>query len=145
MAGKIIRRTSDAEKSIRRLIRQIWANGGIPFEVSQSAPCEELAYGTEGMNYALVDVATSCTASLAALMESHGYDGAIVIGACDKMMVGSLRALIEADLAHQRRKARPGFRDDDPFGDRTRSHICAKKTGASSSLCGIVLPEYGTR
>ena len=27
---------------IRRIIRQIWANGGIPFEVSQSAPCEEL-------------------------------------------------------------------------------------------------------
>ena len=39
---------------IRRFIRQIWTNGGIPFEVSQSAPCEELAYGTEGMNYALL-------------------------------------------------------------------------------------------
>ena len=50
-----------------------------------------------------------CTASLAALIEAHGYDGAIVFGVCDKMMVGSLRALIEADLAHQRRKARPVF------------------------------------
>src|SRR6185436_18733882 len=39
----------------------------------------------------------------------HGYDAAIVCGVCDKMMVGSLRALIEADLARQRRKARPLF------------------------------------
>src|SRR5207247_5744414 len=37
------------------------------------------------------------------------YDGAIVLGACDKMMAGSLRGLIEVDLARQRRKARPVF------------------------------------
>ena len=69
---------------IRRIIRQIWTNGGIPFEVSQSAPCEELAYGTEGMNYALLS-RNFFTASLAALLEAHAYDGAIVIGACDKI------------------------------------------------------------
>src|SRR5215467_10611416 len=97
-----------AKETIRRLIRQIWANGAIPFEVSNSGPCEELSYGTEGMNYALLS-RNFCTASLAALVEAHGYDAAIVFGACDKMMVGSLRALIETDLAHQRRKARPLF------------------------------------
>jgi dihydroxyacid dehydratase/phosphogluconate dehydratase len=96
------------KETIRRTIRQIWANGGIPFEVSHSAPCEELSFGTEGMNYALL-TRNLCTASLAALIEAHGYDGAIVFGACDKMMAGSLRALIEADLARQRRKARPIF------------------------------------
>jgi dihydroxyacid dehydratase/phosphogluconate dehydratase len=96
------------KETIRRMIRQIWANGGIPFEVSYSSPCEELAYGTEGMNYALLS-RNFCTASLAGLIEAHGYDAAIVFGACDKMMVGSLRALIESDLAHQRRKARPVF------------------------------------
>jgi dihydroxyacid dehydratase/phosphogluconate dehydratase len=96
------------KETIRRTIRQIWANGGIPFGVSHSAPCEELSYGTEGMNYALL-ARNFCTATLAALIEAHGYDGAIVFGACDKMMAGSLRALIEADLAHQRRKARPIF------------------------------------
>src|SRR5262245_48597922 len=96
------------KETIRRMIRQLWANGGIPFEVSYSSPCEELAYGTEGMHYALL-ARNFCTASLAGLIEAHGYDGAIVFGACDKMMVGSLRALIEADLAHQRRKARPVF------------------------------------
>jgi dihydroxyacid dehydratase/phosphogluconate dehydratase len=97
-----------AKETIRKVIRQIWANGGIPFEVSTSTPCEELSCGTEGMNYALL-TRNFCTASLAALIEAHGYDGAIVFGVCDKMMVGSLRALIEADLAHQRRKARPIF------------------------------------
>ena len=94
--------------TIRRLVRQVWTGGGLPFEVSLPAPCEELAQGTEGMNYALL-TRNFCTASLAAQIESHGYDGAIVLGVCDKMMVGSLRALIEADLAHQRRKARPIF------------------------------------
>src|SRR6266699_3675658 len=97
-----------SKETIRRIIRQIWANGGVPFEVSQSAPCEELSYGTEGMNYALL-TRNFCTASLSALIEAHSYDGAIVFGICDTMMVGSLRALIEADLAHQRRKSRPLF------------------------------------
>jgi dihydroxy-acid dehydratase len=96
------------KETIRRLVRQVWTGGGLPFEVSLPAPCEELAQGTEGMNYALL-TRNFCTASLATQIESHGYDGAIVLGACDKMMVGSLRALIEADLAHQRRKARPIF------------------------------------
>ena len=97
-----------SRETIRRIIRQIWANDAIPFEVTQSSPCEELSQGLEGMNYGLLS-RNFWTASLAALMEAHGYDGAIVLGACDKMMVGSLRALIEADLARQRRKARPVF------------------------------------
>ena len=97
-----------SRETIRRSVRHIWANGALPFEVSQSVPCEDLSQGTDGMNYALLS-RNLCTASLATLIEAHGYDGAIVLGVCDKMMVGSLRALIEADLAHQRRKARPIF------------------------------------
>ena len=92
----------------RGLIRNIWINGGLPFEVSQSVPCETLAQGTSGMNYALMS-RNFCATNLATQIEAHGYDGAIVLGVCDKMMVGSLRALIEADLAHQRRKVRPMF------------------------------------
>src|SRR3989442_12068573 len=97
-----------SRETIRRSVRHIWANGALPFEVSQSVPCEDLSQGTDGMNYALLS-RNFCTASLATLIEAHGYDGAIVFGVCDKMMVGSLRALIEADLAHQRRKTRPIF------------------------------------
>lgn len=97
-----------SRETIRRIIRQLWANGAIPFEVSHSAPCEELSYGTEGMNYALLS-RNFFTVALAGLIEAHGYDGAIVLGVCDKMMVGSLRALAESDLAHQRRKGRPIF------------------------------------
>ena len=95
-------------ETIRRLVRLIWSIGALPFEVSVAAPCEELVYGTDAMNYALMS-RNFCTASLASQMESHGYDAAIVIGICDKMMVGCLRALIETDLAHQRRKGRPVF------------------------------------
>ena len=97
-----------ARETIRRIIRSIWAQDGIPFEVSQSSPCEELSQGLDGMNYGLLS-RNFWTASLASLMEAHAYDGAIVLGACDKMMAGSLRGLIEADLARQRRKARPVF------------------------------------
>jgi len=95
-------------ETIRRIIRWIWANDAIPFEVSQSSPCEELSQGLEGMNYGLLS-RNFWTVTLAGLMEAHGYDAAIVMGACDKMMVGSLRALVEADLARQRRKSRPVF------------------------------------
>jgi dihydroxyacid dehydratase/phosphogluconate dehydratase len=97
-----------SRETVRRIIRQIWANDAIPFEVTQSSPCEELSQGLEGMNYGLLS-RNFWTATLASVMEAHGYDGAIVLGACDKMMVGSLRALIETDLARQRRKARPVF------------------------------------
>jgi dihydroxyacid dehydratase/phosphogluconate dehydratase len=96
------------KETIRRVIRHIWANGALPFELSQSIPCEELAHGTDGGNYALLS-RNLCTAGLAAHMEAHSYDAAVIFGACDKMMVGALRALAEADLAHQRRKARPVF------------------------------------
>src|SRR5436190_13421113 len=95
-------------ETIRRLVRQIWLTGALPFDVSVAAPCEELAYGTDAMNYALLS-RNFCAVSLASQMESHGYDAAIVVGICDKMMVGCLRALIEIDLAHQRRKGRPVF------------------------------------
>src|SRR2546423_603633 len=111
-----------ARETIRRIIRCIWANDGIPFEVSQSAPCEELSQGLDGMNYGLLS-RNFWAASVASLMEAHAYDGAIVLGACDKMMAGSLRALIEADLARQRRKARPVFAALIPSIIGRESHI----------------------
>src|SRR5215471_4758195 len=92
----------------RRLVRYIWASGGLPFEVAQSFPCEELSYAAEGAHYALLS-RNLCAAGMATHMEEHGYDSAVVLGACDKMMVGNLRALIETDLARQRRRLRPFF------------------------------------
>jgi dihydroxyacid dehydratase/phosphogluconate dehydratase len=92
----------------RRVIRHIWANDALPFEMSQDIPCEQLASGTEAASYALMS-RNLCAATLAAHMEAHGYDAAVIFGACDKMLVGDLRALAEIDLARQRRKARPVF------------------------------------
>jgi dihydroxyacid dehydratase/phosphogluconate dehydratase len=71
-------------------------------------PCEELSRGTDGAGYGLLS-RNLCTGSLAAHMEAHNYDAAIVFGVCDKMLVGDLRALAETDLARQRRRAHPLF------------------------------------
>ena len=118
---KIILQMS-APETIRRIIRQIWATVAILFEVSQSSPCEELSQGLEEMSYGLLS-RNFWTATLASLMEAHGYDGAIVLGVCDKMMVGTLRALIEADLARQRRKSRPVFATLIPSQIGRENHI----------------------
>jgi dihydroxyacid dehydratase/phosphogluconate dehydratase len=96
------------KETIRRVVRQVWMNGALPFEIAQDVPCEELARGTDGAGYGLLS-RNFCTGSLAAHMEAHSYDAAIVFGACDKMLVGNLRALAETDLVRQRRKARPIF------------------------------------
>src|SRR5678816_99798 len=96
------------KETIRRTVRQLWANGALPFEIAQDVPCEELARGTDGANYGLLS-RNLCTGSLAAHMEAHSYDAAIVFGVCDKMLAGNLRALAETDLARQRRRAHPLF------------------------------------
>ncbi|HET9132156.1 MAG TPA: dihydroxy-acid dehydratase, partial [Terriglobia bacterium] len=63
---------------------------------------------TDTAPYALLS-RNFCAAMLAAQMETNGYDAAIVIGSCDKMLVGNVRGLVETDFARQRRKARPIF------------------------------------
>jgi dihydroxyacid dehydratase/phosphogluconate dehydratase len=100
--------TLGMKETIRRTVRQLWANSALPFEIAQDVPCEELARGTEGANYGLLS-RNLCTGSLAAHMEAHSYDAAIVFGVCDKMLAGNLRALAETDLARQRRRAHPLF------------------------------------
>src|ERR1051325_2854973 len=38
------------KETIRRVIRNIWASHALPFEVSQSTPCELLSHGSDGMH-----------------------------------------------------------------------------------------------
>lgn len=94
--------------TLRRLVRQLWTAGALPIEVIQAIPCEELTYGLPGSRYAFLG-RNVWAANLAAQMEAHCYDAAVVMGACDKMMIGALRALVEVDLARQQRKARPVY------------------------------------
>ncbi len=93
---------------VRRLVRQVWTEGALPIEVSQAVPSEELSLALPGSHYAFLG-RNVCAANFATLMEAHSYDAAMVIGACDKMLAGLLRALVEADLARQNRKARPVY------------------------------------
>jgi dihydroxy-acid dehydratase len=97
-----------SKETVRRLTRLIWLAGGLPFEVTQSFPCEELSHATESAHYALLS-RNFCTVGMASHIEEHSYDAVIIMGACDKMMVGNMRALIEADLSRQKRRARPVF------------------------------------
>jgi dihydroxyacid dehydratase/phosphogluconate dehydratase len=96
------------KETIRRVIRFIWLSDALPFEVAQSIPCEELSHGTDTASYGLLS-RNFCAAMLAAQMEANGYDAAIVIGSCDRMLVGNVRGLVETDSARQRRKGRPIF------------------------------------
>lgn len=91
---------------VRRLIRHLWLAGALPIEMSLAVPSEELAQGRPGAHYAFLS-RNLCAASLASQLEAHGYDAAFVLGACDKMLVGALRALAEADLVRQQRRSRP--------------------------------------
>jgi dihydroxyacid dehydratase/phosphogluconate dehydratase len=96
------------KETIRRAIRAVWLSDAIPFDIAQSIPCEDLSQGADAAAYGLLS-RNLCAASTAAQMEIQGYDAAIVMGACDRMLVGNLRGLVETDLARQRRKARPVF------------------------------------
>jgi dihydroxyacid dehydratase/phosphogluconate dehydratase len=96
------------KETVRRVIRFIWLSDALPFEVAQSIPCEELSHGTDTASYGLLS-RNFCAAMLAAQMEAHGYDAAIIIGSCDRMIAGNIRGLVETDFARQRRKGRPVF------------------------------------
>jgi dihydroxy-acid dehydratase len=91
---------------IRRLIGKLWAESALPVQVSLAVPCEELSESLVGPECAFLG-RNICAANFSMLMEAHGYDAAVVVAACDKLSVGVLRALIEADLARQERGARP--------------------------------------
>src|SRR2546426_8859966 len=43
-----------ARETIRRIIRGIWANDAIPFEVSQAAPWGGFSQGLDGLRYGLL-------------------------------------------------------------------------------------------
>ena len=79
-----------------------------PFEVAQILSMRRACARRDGGHYALL-ARNFCAANMAMHMETQGYDDAIVIGVCDKMVVGNIRALIETDLARQRRRSRPVF------------------------------------
>src|SRR2546422_4336173 len=68
-----------ARETVRRIIRCIWANEAIPFEVSQSAPCEGLSQGFDGMRYGLLCL-KFWTASFGSLMETRAYCSALCLG-----------------------------------------------------------------
>lgn len=96
------------EMLARMAIRAIWGEGAIPFELIQSAICDGIAQGHEGMRHSLLS-RNLTTASLVGQIEAHGYQGALVITSCDKRPVGELAALMEVDIYRQKRGLKPFF------------------------------------
>ena len=78
-------------------------------------------------------------------MEAHNYDAAIVFGACDKMLVGNLRALAETDIARQRRQGAADFRDGAAFADTPGKYSRRKRSVGASSLCEVGCPTAAAR
>ena len=129
-----------ARELARRLIRHLWDENALPIGVSHAVPCEELAHGLPGSNYVFLG-RNMCASNIAALMEAHGYDAAFVLGACDKMLVGALRALVEVDIARQRRKARPLYASFIPVSVGHEVHLSERERHPFERIRDKLPPE----
>ncbi len=74
----------------------IWAGGGTPAEFGVPAPCDGMAQGG-GMHYVLPQ-RDLIAASIEAMVASHGFDGLVFLGSCDKIIPGMLMAAARLDL-----------------------------------------------
>ncbi len=79
-----------------RVKEGIWAAGGCPCEFNVPAPCDGMAQGP-GMHYILPQ-RDLIAASIEAMVQSHGFEGIMMLGSCDKILPGMLMAAIRLNL-----------------------------------------------
>jgi dihydroxy-acid dehydratase len=79
-----------------RVKEGIWAAGGCPSEFGVPAPCDGMAQGP-GMHYILPQ-RVLIAASIEAMVGSHGFEGVVMLGSCDKILPGMLMAAIRMTL-----------------------------------------------
>ena len=79
-----------------RVKEGIWAAGGCPSEFGVPAPCDGMAQGP-GMHYILPQ-RDLIAASIEAMVGSHGFEGVVMLGSCDKILPGMLMAAIRINL-----------------------------------------------
>jgi dihydroxy-acid dehydratase len=134
----------------------IWAAGGTPAEFTVPAPCDGMAQG-EGMHYILPQ-RDLIAASIETMVASHGFDGLVFLGSCDKIIPGMLmaaahldlpsifltagamlpyceggRVYVTSDLKEAIGKRKSGDIDEETF-DRWRTNMCA--SGGTCSMYG---------
>ena len=79
-----------------RVKEGIWAAGGCPSEFGVPAPCDGMAQGL-GMHYILPQ-RDLIAGSIEAMVGSHGFEGVVMLGSCDKILPGMLMAAIRMNL-----------------------------------------------
>jgi len=71
--------------------------GGVPFEFNTIAICDGLAMGHEGMKYSLPSREVIAD-SVELMIQSHGFDGMVMITNCDKITPGMMIAVARLDI-----------------------------------------------
>ena len=83
-------------KLAERVKEGIWAAGGCPCEFNVPAPCDGMAQGP-GMHFILPQ-RDLIAASIETMVKSHGFEGMVLLGSCDKILPGMLMAAVRVDL-----------------------------------------------
>ncbi len=84
-------------KSLADRVKEgIWAAGGTPGEFNVPAPCDGMAQGP-GMFYILPQ-RDLIAGSVEAMIRAHGFQGMVMLAACDKIIPGMVMAAIRCDL-----------------------------------------------
>ena len=74
----------------------IWAAGGSPAEFNVPAPCDGMAQGP-GQHFILPQ-RDLISASIEAMVQSHGFEGMVMLASCDKIIPGMLMAAVRLNL-----------------------------------------------
>jgi len=79
-----------------RVKEGVWAAGGAPAEFNVPAPCDGMAQGP-GQHYILPQ-RDLIAASIEAMVRAHGFEGAVMLASCDKIIPAMLMAAALLDL-----------------------------------------------
>ncbi len=71
--------------------------GGVPFEFGVIGICDGIAMGHEGMFYSLPSREVVAD-SIELMVESHRFDGVVMLGTCDKIVPGMLMAALRMNI-----------------------------------------------
>lgn len=74
----------------------IWAAAGSPAEFNVPAPCDGMAQGP-GQHFILPQ-RDLISASIEAMVRSHGFEGMVMLASCDKIIPGMLMAAVRLNL-----------------------------------------------
>ncbi len=85
---------SELAEKIKQGIREA---GGVPFEFGTIGICDGIAMGHEGMNYSLPSREIVAD-SIELMVESHRFDGIVMLGTCDKIVPGMLMAALRINV-----------------------------------------------